>query len=132
MSIQHLITIDGNEITEHNRRVSISEEIGASDVDLASGHRRRFYRDNKKTFNFNWTYLPNSQSKTVDSRKGQTYLSSIANGTSSVTLGIKLDPVTDEYQEFECFVESYSEKLLRRDFSSQCSYFDVNLVLKEK
>jgi hypothetical protein len=42
------MTINGTEVTEHNRKLSISEQISANDVDLASGHRRRYFTTNKK------------------------------------------------------------------------------------
>ena len=53
MSIQHIVTFNGNEITEHNRKLVIAEQLSVSDVELSNGNRRRFYRKNKKTFTLN-------------------------------------------------------------------------------
>ena len=52
MSIVNLILINGNEITEHNRTFESSELLSVNDIDLASGHKRRFYKDNKKNLVF--------------------------------------------------------------------------------
>ena len=46
MDLYKLLTINGTEVTEHGRKVKINEEISANDIDLASGHRRRYYSKN--------------------------------------------------------------------------------------
>jgi len=130
MSIVNLITINGEPVTEHNRAFSSSEIMTVNDIDLASGLRRRFYKDNKKQFQFNWKYLPNKQSKTIDNCKSQEYLFNISNIRGTVTMLIQTLP-NGSYDQFTCYVDSYSETLIRRDFSSQCSYYDVSLTLVE-
>ncbi len=131
MSIQHIVTFNGNEITEHNRKLVIAEQLSVSDIELSNGNRRRFYRNNKKTFTLNWSYLPSLETKTVDSRKGQIFLSNLANTTSSVLITIQTEP-DGPYDPIYCFIDSYEEKLLRRDFATQCSYYDVSMTLAEK
>ena len=131
MSIQHIVTFNGNEITEHNRKLVIAEQLSVSDIELSNGNRRRFYRNNKKTFTLNWSYLPSLEAKTVDSRKGQIFLSNLANTTSSVLITIQTEP-DGPYDPIYCFIDSYEEKLLRRDFATQCSYYDVSMTLAEK
>ena len=130
MTISNLLSINSTEITEHNRKVSISEQIAAEDIDLASGHKRRYYSRNKKEFSLNWSYLPSLQSKTVDSRVGRDFLYSLANGSSVATVRIELAP--GEYETFECYIASYSEELVRREYTTQCSYYDVSLTLTER
>ena len=130
MSIVNLILINGNEITEHNRTFESSELLSVNDIDLASGHKRRFYKDNKKEFSFSWSYLPSLQSKTVDNRKGQIYLETLGNIRGTVTVAIQTVP-DGQYDEYTCYVDSYSKTLIRRDFSTQCSYYDVSLTLVE-
>jgi hypothetical protein len=131
MAIDNLIYINGDEITEHGRTFESSEEISAEDIQLANGLSRRFYQNNKKQFQFSWTYLPSLQAKTVDSRKAQAYLVSLANTTAVVELKIKEKP-TEDYVTYNCWVDSYSEELIRRDFSTQCSYYNVQLTLVEQ
>lgn len=130
MSIQKLLTINSNEITEHNRKISITEQIAANDIDLASGHRRRYYSRNKKQFGLNWTYLPSLQSKTVDGRVGRDFLYSLANGSSVATVVIEQSP--GEFETYDCYIDSYSEDLIRREYTTQCSYYNVSLTLTER
>ena len=128
MDLYKLLTIDGVEITEHGRTLKVDEEIAANDIDLASGHRRRYYSKNKQKFSINWKYLPSVQSVTVDGRVGQSYLSNLVNTRASVTVGIELAP-GEGYTEYECFIDSYSEKLIRRHLPTKCSYYDVEISL---
>lgn len=130
MSIHKLLSINSTEITEHNRKISVAEQIAGNDIDLASGHRRRYYSRNKKQFSLNWSYLPSQQSKTVDGRVGRDFLYSLANGSAVATVLIELSP--GEYETFDCYIESYSESLLRREYETQCSYYDVSLNLVER
>lgn len=130
MSIVHLILINGNQITEHNRSFESSEVMAVSDIDLASGHKRRFYKNNKKQFDFSWKYLPSLQAKTVDNRKSQSYLETLGNVRGTVTLAIQTVP-NGPYDEHACYVDSYSKILIRRDFHTQCSYYDVSMTLVE-
>lgn len=130
MSIHKLLSINSTEITEHNRKISISEQLAANDIDLASGHRRRYYSRNKKQFSLNWAYLPSLQAKTVDGRVGRDFLYSLANGSAVATVLVELAP--GEYETFDCYIDSYSEDLIRREYATQCSYYDVSLTLTER
>lgn len=130
MDLYKLFTIDGDEITEQGRKIKIDEEIAANDIDLASGYRRRYYSKNKQKFSISWTYLPDSSAKTVDGRNARNYLNTLINSTSKVTVAIELAP-GEGYTEYECYIDSYSEKLVRRDFTTKCSYYDVELSLVE-
>jgi len=130
MSIHKLLSINSTEITEHNRKISVAEQIAGNDIDLASGHRRRYYSRNKKQFSLNWSYLPSLQSKTADGRVGRDFLYSLANGSAVATVLIELSP--GEYETFDCYIDSYSEDLIRRDYTTQCSYYDISLTLTER
>lgn len=131
MSIYKLLTINSTEITEHNRKLSVTEEIAANDINLASGHRRRFYSRNKKQFQLSWTYLPSLQSKTVDGRVGRDFLHTLANGSALASVSIELEPEAG-FTTYECYIDSYSEDLVRREYATQCSYYDVSLTLTER
>lgn len=131
MALNNLIYLNGYEITEHGRTFDSSDNIAANDIELANGNTRRFYQNNKKQFQFSWTYLPSLQSKTIDSRRAQVYLSSLANTAAVVELKIKEEP-TEDYITYNCWIDSYSEELIRRDFSTQCSYYNVQLTLIER
>lgn len=127
----HLISINGQEITEHNRKISTSIEQSASQLELGRGITRKYIRKNKKTFSLSFSYLPNSTDKTVDGRRGRDYLLSMSNIRGTVTVSIKLSP-TDEFETYTCFINSYTEKLVRRDIGSGCSYYDISMELSEQ
>ena len=129
--LTHLITINGEEITEHNRKFSMTILQSGADVELGRGVIRRYIRKNKKDFNLTFTYLPNTVDKTVDGRKGRDYLNSISNTRGTVTISIKMSP-TDEFETYTCFVNSYTEKLVRRDIGNACAYYDVTIGLGEQ
>lgn len=131
MTIVNLLTINNTEITAHNRKLGIDEEISANDIDLASGHRRRFYTKNKKKFNLTWSYLPNLANKTVDNRAARDFLFSIANISNYVSFSIELEPAGG-FVNYDCYLESYSESLLRRDLTTGCIYYDVSMTLTER
>lgn len=131
MSIANLLSINNTELTAHNRKVSITEQISANDIDLASGHRRRFYTKNKKQFNLTWSYLPNLANKTVDSRAARDFLFSVANTSNYVSISIQLEP-GGGFEQYNCYVDSYSESLIRRDLPAGCVYYDVSMALTEQ
>ena len=130
MSITHLVKLNGFEITEHNRKFDGGTTISANDVELINGDKKRYIRNNKNIYNFNFTYLPSLQAHTVDGRRGRDYLYSIAMAPASTSLSIKLNPEEDFYTT-TAYVESYSETLIRRDLTTQCSYYDVTISFKE-
>jgi len=131
MTIVNLLTINNTEITAHNRKLGIDEEISANDIDLASGHKRRFYTKNKKRFNLTWSYLPNLANKTVDNRAARDFLFSIANISNYVSFSIELEPAGG-FVNYDCYLESYNESLLRRDLTTGCIYYDVSMTLTER
>ncbi len=131
MSIANLLSINNTELTAHNRKVAITEQISANDIDLASGHRRRFYTKNKKQFSLTWSYLPNLVNKTVDNRAARDFLFGIANTSNYVSVSVQLEP-SGSFQQYNCYVDSYSESLIRRDLSTGCVYYDVSMTLTEQ
>lgn len=129
--LTHLITIDGEEITEHNRKFSETFAQNGTDTELARGVIKRYIQKNKRNFNLSFTYLPSLITHTVDGRKGQAYLKEKAEKRGTVAVTIKVDP-NETAQSYVCYVESYSETLVRRDIQSGCSYYDVNISILER
>ena len=131
MTIANLLSINSTELTAHGRKISVSEQISANDIDLASGHRRRFYTTNKKQFSLSWSYLPSLSNKTVDSSAARDFLFGIANTSNHVSVAVQLDP-NGTFEQYNCYVDSYSETLIRRDLTTACSYYDVSMTLTEQ
>lgn len=129
-SITHLVVINGEQITEHNRTLDSLYKFNSVDLDLANGNKRRFIKNNKNIYNVSFKYLPNKQEKTIDGRKGRDFLYDLARTPSSLSLSIKLDPSLPAYNT-TVYVDSYSETLIRRDIPGQCAYYDITMSLSE-
>ena len=130
MLLNSLIKINGTEITEHGRNFSSSIIFNNSDIELASGNTKRFYRSNKNTFNFNWLYLPNKASATVDELAGRDFLYPLVNAGAIVVLSIQ-DNRKDEWSNYNCLITTYNENLIKNVLQSQCVYYDVSMNLEE-
>lgn len=130
MSIVKLLSLDGVEITEHSRKYSGSESIAASDVELDSGINKRYIKKNKKSLSLSFSYLPSLAIHTVDARVGRNYLQTLANKRGKVAVYIQLGP-EESPQQYDAYVTSYSETLIKRDVASQCAYYDVSISLEE-
>lgn len=130
MSIVKLLSLDGVEITEHSRKYSGSESIAASDVELDSGINKRYIKKNKKTMSLSFSYLPSLSIHTVDARVGRNYLQTLANKRGKVAVYIQLGP-EESPQQYDAYVTSYSETLIKRDVVTQCAYYDVSIALEE-
>lgn len=130
-SLAVFVTINSTEITNHGRTVSISENINASDVETSAGRVKRFYRPNKKSLSFSFTYLPNTQDKTADGRVGRDFLEGLARTAPRVLVSYK-DVPTGPNKTFYGFISDYSEEIIRRDLPTQCTYYNVNLTIEEQ
>jgi hypothetical protein len=130
MSIVKLLSLDGVEITEHSRKYSGSESIAASDVELDSGINKRYIKKNKKSLSLSFSYLPSLAIHTVDARVGRNYLQTLANKRGKIAVYIQLGP-EESPQQYDAYVTSYSETLIKRDVASQCAYYDVSIALEE-
>lgn len=129
-TLTHLVKLNGFEITEHGRKFDGGTAISVNDIELMNGNKKRYIRNNKNIYNFNFSYLPSLQTHTIDGRRGRDYLYSIATAPASVSLSIQLSPEKPFYTT-TAYVESYSETLIRRDLTTQCSYYDVTISFKE-
>lgn len=129
MSLNSLIKLNGVEVTEHNRKISISIGFENVDSELASGYRRRFYKDTDQVFNLTWTYLPDRQDMSADGKAARNYIKSVVESTANVNLSIK-ENRDSEVKTYSCFVSEYSEVLLKHSLANQCRYYDLTLVLE--
>lgn len=129
--LTNLISINGTQITEHNRKTQISTEISGTEKELVNGSSKRYAQTNKNSFAISFSYLPNTSDATVDGRVGRDFLKTISQTRGTVTLSIKLDP-NDAIKNYTCFVSSYSETLIRRDIVNARSFYDVSIQLDEQ
>lgn len=129
-SLFGFISINGTGLTVGGQTISINEVINSSDIEMASGNIRRFYRQNKRTITVNYTYLPSSSEKTVDGREGRDFIYNLALNSPSVTVSYKSEPTGSDIQ-FSGFIESYNESIIRRDIKNQCIYYEVSFEVLE-
>lgn len=128
MSINAIISCNGTELTEHNRRISIVPVMQFTDFELASGAFRRYRKPSFPKFSLSWSYLPDKSERTADLRVGRDFIYQMARANALVTVSVQ-ENIQDEWQNYSCMVTSYSENVLRNDMISQCKYFDVSLEL---
>lgn len=130
MSIVSFLSLNNQEITEQGRKITNNFNINASEVELDSGSKRRYYQTPKRTFSFQWDWLPALSTKTIDNRKSRDYLKSLTTIADKITMKIKLS-AEDESETIDVYISSYSESLLRREISQACDYYTVNMVFEE-
>lgn len=136
ISISPFNTLNSNakiacEITEHGRTYSGDVLQIGSDVELARAIVKKYFKPSKRKFSFSFKNLPDDSDYTVDGRKGRNYLLQLSEHRGLVYLQVQLKP-NDEYVEYECYINNYSEKIVRRDIKNQYTYYDVNIELEEK
>lgn len=129
--LAYLVKINNNEITEHNRKTSISYIQSGSDVTLDAGITKRYVQKNKKSFSMTFSFLPDLDTYTVDGRKSRNYLKSLSEIRGTISLSIKLDPL-EPFKNYICYVTSYGETLVRRDIQNKLSFYDVSIVVEEQ
>lgn len=129
-SLLDFISLNGTELTNHNRKYSISETINASDSEMVSGKIKRFYRPNKKLVNISYTYLPGKETHTVDGKFARDFIIGLAETSPYVYVSI-LDNPDLEAIEFYGFINNYRETIIRRDFLGQCIYYNLDFEIEE-
>ncbi len=125
-----LFSIDGTEITEHNRKFTNSPIINASPVELDAGINKRYIKKNKESYSLSFYYLPNASNKSVDGRAARDFLKSVALTPGKKNIKIKLSPV-DPIQDIYVYVTGYSETLIKREVDNECAYYDVSINFEE-
>ena len=130
-SLLVFLSVNSTEITNHNRRHSMNQDMSTNDIETAGGRIKRFYKNNKRSMDLSFSYLPNNTDKTVDGRAGRDFLYNLALNGPYVSVSYQDRPSGPTYT-FNGFINDYSERLIRRDLQTQCSYYDVNLRIEEQ
>lgn len=137
--IRTVLLIDDKPITNHNRKLGVSvEPIFVENINW-NNRKARYYKSSsrpaRKTFSLSWSYVPNSQSHTVDGKRGRDYLREIAGKPQHHVLKIiNMDENgTTPYTEtsYNVLVKDYNETLIRRDLSEDVYFWDCSISLEE-
>ena len=138
-SIRTLLLLDGKPLTNQNRTLNISSLPVFIENRNWAGNSSRYYKNqasaDKKSFNINWTFIPNFREKTVDERHSRDYLRKLSLDPDVHELRIinqDSDGVTP-YTEtvYNVFIRDFSENLIRRDMVDNVYYFDCSIALEE-
>jgi hypothetical protein len=137
--IRTFLLLDESPITNHNRTIDMSVEPIFTEVKNWNNRSSRYYKSSsraaRRTFNLSWSWLPNSNSSTVDGKKGRDFIKDIASDPRSHVLKIiNLDDSgTTPYTEtsYNVLVKDYSETLIRRDIENGVYFWDCSISLEE-
>ena len=140
-SIRSLLMLDGVPLTNQNRKLDVSAAPIFIENLNWQGDASRYYKNAsansaaKRTFNLQWTFIPNFENKTVDLRASRNFLNKKSKDGDVHTLTIlKQDedgttPYTEE--SVDVLIVNYSENLIRRDLVDDVYYFDCSMSLQE-
>lgn len=137
--IRTVLLIDDKPITNHNRKLGVSvDPVFVENINW-NNRKSRYYKSSarpaRKTFNLSWSYVPNSQSHTVDGKRGRDYIREIAGKPQHHVLKIiNMDengntPYTET--SYNVLVKDYNETLVRRDLSEDIYFWDCSISLEE-
>lgn len=139
--IRNLLLLDNKPLTNQTRNFAINATPKFIENENWQGNISRYYKNTaalkgaKRTFNLDWSFIPNESSFTVDLRESRNFLKQIAQDSDVHSLTIinqdvnGVTPYTED--DIDVFITSYSETLIRRDLSSESYYFSCNMVLEE-
>lgn len=131
MTILTFLSLNNEEITEQGRKMTDNVVVNASSVELDNGVTRRYLKTNKRSFTFQWDWLPSLESHTIDNRKSRDYIKNLVFTTKNkILMEVKLDH-NEESELIYVYINDYSEDLIRRDPTTGCDYFTVTLTVEE-
>lgn len=129
-SLIKYLSINNTEITLGSATFSFTENLNVSDLEMASGKIKRFYRKNKISFNVSYSYIASSSEKTVDAREGRDFIYNLALNSPYVYVSYKDQPTGSDV-EFYGFIDSYNDSIIRRDIKNQCIYYELSFDIME-
>jgi len=128
--LSSLVTLDGTEITEHGRTASFDYNVNGAIVNLSRGIDKKYFKKAKRGFTLSFTMLPSSTDHTVDGRAGRNFLKDKAAVKSFFPFTIK--DISNNYSySTEVFIGSYTEQLVRRDYSQGYDFYNITIVFEE-
>lgn len=130
MALLNMLALNGQEFTDQGRTFSEILENREVGVETARGVLNKYIKAQKKTYSLAWVWLPNSADETYDGKSGRDGLRDIAYGSGPYTCTLRYG--TGIITNTTVWVESYSEDLLRRDFLTNGTFWNIRLDLKER
>lgn len=125
------IWLDSIPLTDQGRSpVSVTREEKFTENELANASKRRYFRGVKHTWSFSWTFLPDEDEQTFDKYAARNTIKELI-GDKGKDHVLKFYDSTWSYKEYEVFVESYQEDLVRRDAGGNMFFWEVSISFTE-
>jgi len=125
-----LVRLNDTDLTDQGRTFDEDRDERAVENTTANGTIKKYIIAEKRTWNFGWSMLPQNASDTYDEKGARDTIKALAMVGNTVTLRVR-NSYGEEYI-YTVWIESYSEKLVRRDFISNIFLYDISLSLKEQ
>jgi hypothetical protein len=133
-----LLLLDGVPLTDQNRKFSNNiKPVFVEKINWNSSKSRYYKRSNsgKQTFKLSWEWLPADRDRTVDKREARNYIKNKAMDPDVHTLTVRTygenpEDVFEE-TEYNVFITSYAEDLIRRDLSSGVYLWKCDIDFEE-
>lgn len=125
------VWLDSIPLTDQGRSpISISREEKFSENELANASKRRYFRGVKHTWSWSWTFLPDEDEQTIDGHAARASIRELIGDRGSDHV-LKFYDTTWSYSEYDVFLESYEETLIRRDSASNTFFWEVSIGFTE-
>jgi hypothetical protein len=133
-----LLLLDGVALTAQNRKFSDSLKTIFVEQKNWNSDKSRYYRrsnSGKKSFKLSWEWLPSDRENTIDNREARNYVKNISMDPDVHTLTLLSygDDPEDIFEEtnYNIFITSYSEELIRRDLTTGTYFWQCSLDMEE-
>lgn len=137
-SILSTFLLDGQPLTAQGRTFDSSiEQVFLENKNWNNTKSRYYNRSDagRESFNFSWDWLPEERDQTVDKRLARNYIKTKAldpdiHTLTVITYGEDPEDVFTETQ-YDVFITSYNEELVRRDLVNGVYFWRCSLGLEE-
>lgn len=130
MALSNLVSLGGVEFTDDGRNFQETRDERAVSVELASGKVIKYIKAEKRTFQIDWEWLPQTSTFTSDHRGARNDLRPICYNGATTTMVVR--NAIGGTETYTVFVEGYSEELLRRDAISGNLLYHISIALREQ
>lgn len=137
-SLVPLLLLDNMPLTDQNRKFDDSFKPVFVENKNWNNTKSRYYKranGGKTSFRISWDWLPSDRESTIDKRFARDFISEKAmdpdiHTLTVITYGENPEDVFEK-TDYNVFISSYSENLIRRDLSSEVYFWSCSLDLEE-
>lgn len=127
------ILIDNQPLTDQGREpINIARVEKSTIVETATGKKRKYVKAIKKTFSTRWNWLPDQEGDTIDGGMGRVKMLNLLCDDMAQIHVLRLYDRNGGYREYNVFVSSYTETLIRRDPHTGMHIWMVDVQFEEQ